>query len=120
MDAKMCDRCGKLYKIYHSDVTLLKNGIAKGSLTIKANGIELMDDMTGVRHLDFCPQCLSEFVTWATGAPLPAVMHTDECCLNCVHSVVESVTCDVLCALSDPPHTVAWNGAGKCMRYERK
>lgn len=42
-----------------------------------------------------------------------------ECCINCIHSVMESVTCDVLCALSDPPQSVAWNGAGKCMRYER-
>lgn len=56
MDAKMCDRCNKLYRTYHKTF-----GYAPRNTIVECNGIELMDDYTGVGIIDLCPECLADF-----------------------------------------------------------
>lgn len=56
MDAKMCDRCRKLYQIYHKTF-----GYPPRNTVVECNGVELMDDNTGVGKIDLCPGCLADF-----------------------------------------------------------
>lgn len=56
MNAKLCDRCHELYRIYHKVVNHPNR-----TTVVTVNGIELMDDDSGVGKIDLCPKCLEDF-----------------------------------------------------------
>lgn len=62
MNAKKCDRCGKLYNLYgHTEKGLKANGIITKCTLVYG-------DHCTVKHYDLCPVCMYKLNKWLRGA----------------------------------------------------
>lgn len=61
-NAKKCDRCGKFYERYDTDV----NGFPANSLAVlkEATLDELLDRAKLRFFIDLCPDCMNDFTKW--------------------------------------------------------
>lgn len=57
MQAKKCDRCEKLYEVYHKQ---RKCRIFNGVALVNVNNVATILDPA----IDLCPECMTEFISW--------------------------------------------------------
>lgn len=59
-NAKKCDRCGKFYESYHTDV----NGYSANAIFV-AHETSITYKERDIRFvLDLCPECMNSFTKW--------------------------------------------------------
>lgn len=57
MQAKKCDRCEKLYEVYHKKS---KSQIFNGVALVNVNNVVPILETA----IDLCPRCMTEFMIW--------------------------------------------------------
>lgn len=61
MEARKCDRCGKLYENYSLSIP---GDPIKGGGNYRVNGFKTGTDSCMNTFKDLCPECMSEFIEW--------------------------------------------------------